>query len=57
MKRKRPEIVERRRTQVEPNLVAEPKGRLAARRRGCLPFLTLALPVAGALLAIGLGLR
>jgi hypothetical protein len=41
MKRKRPEFVERRRPLLEHNLIGEARGRLAARRRGCLPFLTL----------------
>lgn len=57
MKRKRPEIVERRRTLAEPNLVDEPKGRLVVRRPGCLPFLVLLLPVAVALVAAGAGLH
>lgn len=41
MKRRRPvERVERRRPQVEPNLVGESKGRLVVNPRGCLSFLS-----------------
>lgn len=57
MKRKSPDFVERRRQLVELNLIAEPKGRLAARRKGCLSFLPFALPLAAALVALGAGLR
>jgi hypothetical protein len=42
MKRKRPDFVERRRPLLEQNLIGgEARGRLAARRKGCLPLLTL----------------
>ena len=41
MKRKRPEFVERRRPLLEHNLIGEARGRLASRRKGCLPFLSL----------------
>jgi hypothetical protein len=41
MKRKRPDFVERRRPLLEHNLIGEARGRRAARRKGCLPFLTL----------------
>jgi hypothetical protein len=57
MKRKRPDFVERRRHLVEQNLIAEPKGRLAGRRRGCLPFLPFVLLLAAALVPLGAGLR
>lgn len=57
MKRKRQEILERRRPLIELNLIAEPRGILAARRRGCLQLLTPALLGLTALLALGTGLR
>jgi hypothetical protein len=57
MKRKRPDFVERRRHLVEQNLIAEPKGRLAGRRKGCLPFLPFVLLLAAALVPLGAGLR
>jgi hypothetical protein len=56
MKKKREERVERRRPQVEPNLVGEGKSRSVVNPRGCLPFLSQVLVglVGLGLLAAGL---
>jgi hypothetical protein len=52
---KRQERVERRRSLIELNLIGE-KARSGARRKGCLPFATLAIVLAATLAAL-LGLR
>ena len=60
MKRKRAERPERRRPLIEINLTGEARGRGAARRRGCLPFLSSSLRTLAAsagLLLMGLGLH
>ena len=57
MKRKRPEIIERRRPLLDMNLIAETKGRLATRKRGCLPFLTVLSIGFAVATTVGLGLH
>ena len=57
MKQRRIERVERRRSLVELNLIAETKPRLAAARSGCLGFLARSMFLLTALIAIVAGLR
>jgi hypothetical protein len=52
---KRPERVERRRSLIELNLIGE-KAKSGSRRKGCVPFATLAI-VLVAILAALVGLR
>lgn len=59
MKQKRPERVERRRTLVEINLIAEraKRARDGAAKRGCLPWFVLVMALAScAAIAAGLHL-
>jgi hypothetical protein len=58
MKQKGPERVERRRSQVDLNLLSEGASRpsIARRGRGCLSFLTAGVLVVAALIAHTVGL-
>ena len=57
MKQRRIERVERRRSLVELNLIAETRPRLAVPRAGCLGFLARSMFLLTALIAIVAGLR